>query len=407
MVYTFYTRGRNTPAAWPSIRLPEPLSREFADACEACAALERVDDGFRLHGVTLPDHRSAEFWPRAFEVLEAWRQRQHAEAKDVAALIDGFREHEAYTSLAPSTRRGYDGSADILRAAWAYELPTLITAVDCQQLIDEFGNTPAKANQLRAFMSRLFSWGIPRGFLEINPAEPTEKIPGGEPWKPWPEWAFETLIEHAPFNCLMPAISSIFTGQRQVDVLKMPRPRPVDVEIEVTAQKTSSTVWIPIHTTYRAWIERATALYVAGNEARAADRRPAVVSGALHLGVRGLPYQTTDGFRSEWQRLMATKPFRRFREERIVFHGLRKNAVNNLLEVGCTETQVGAIVNMSEQMVRHYGRDVNLKRLARDGMQMLEARWAEVGPKFLEREQNANWKPARRIGNRWERSRPE
>ena len=53
--------------------------------------------------------------------------------------------------------------------------------------------------------------------------------------------------------------------------------------------------------------------------------------------------------------------FMRFREERIVFHGLRRNAVINLLEAGCTESQVGAIVNISEQMVRHYARDVRVR----------------------------------------------
>lgn len=72
------------------------------------------------------------------------------------------------------------------------------------------------------------------------------------------------------------------------------------------------------------------------------------------------------------------KIFKRFREERIVFHGLRKNAVIMLLEAGCTESQVGAIVNMSEQMVRHYGRDVRIRELARQGMKLLEDRWAEL-----------------------------
>jgi transposase len=100
---------------------------------------------------------------------------------------------------------------------------------------------------------------------------------------------------------------------------------------------------------------------------------------------------------------MDTEPFKRFREERLVFHGLRKNAVIALLEVGCTEAEVGAIVNMSEQMVRHYGREVSLKALARNGMKLLESRWKDVRPVALEQEQNANWKPSVRIGNRWTR----
>jgi hypothetical protein len=41
---------------------------------------------------------------------------------------------------------------------------------------------------------------------------------------------------------------------------------------------------------------------------------------------------------------------KRLRAHRIVFHGLRKNAVIMLLEVGCTEDEVGAIVGMSPAM---------------------------------------------------------
>jgi hypothetical protein len=51
--------------------------------------------------------------------------------------------------------------------------------------------------------------------------------------------------------------------------------------------------------------------------------------------------------------------FQRFRAERVVFHGTRKNAVNNLLEVGCSEARVAAIVNMSPPMVHHYSKKVN------------------------------------------------
>jgi hypothetical protein len=47
-----------------------------------------------------------------------------------------------------------------------------------------------------------------------------------------------------------------------------------------------------------------------------------------------------------------------------VFHGLRKNAENKLLEAGCTRAEMSAIVAMSEQMVRHYSRDLNKRRLA-------------------------------------------
>lgn len=384
--YLFYTRYRNTPREWPSIPLPaDAVSKEFAERYEICLELDHDAEGFSIGGQRLPNLRAADFWSTAKSLLQKKRRHEHEEAKDFEALITAFEEHEAYLSLAKSTKRGYDRSADLVRGNWAYDLPADLTTVDAQQAIDALGETPAAANQFRAYLSRLMSWGIPRGFSATNPVQFTEKIPGGEPWKPWPDWAFDIFFRHAPFHLLLPAVSVLFTGQRQSDILTMLRPKRTDVTIEVKAQKTGGTVWIPIHTDYRHWIAKS----------------PVTDSTHLHLGVRGLPYQTTDGFRSEWQRTMNTEPFQRFRDERLVFHGLRKNAVINLLEVGCTENQVGAIVNMSEQMVRHYGQDVSLRALARDGMKLLEARGSEVLPAAMERERNTNWKPAVRIGNRW------
>lgn len=386
-IYTFYTRNRNTAAALPSIAMPEPLSSDFSSAVDICNALERADDKWFLHGAELPDHRSKDFWKTARKVHKAYEQRQHADAKDFTALTEAFAAHEAFTKLAKSTRRGYEASSAMVVAAWAFDMPADLSTVDAQQAIDALGDTPATANQFRAYLSRLMAWGVPRGYCTANPVQFTEKIPGGEPWKPWPEWAWEILVEHAPFNLLFPAVSALFTGQRQGDVLLMKRPRDGETSIEVRAQKTDSTVWVPIHSAYRPWI----------------DKAPKGDSVQMHLGVKGMPYETTDGFRADWQRLMNTEPFKPFRENRLVFHGIRKNAVINLLEVGCNETQVGAICNMSAEMVRHYGRDVRVKVLAKDGMKLLESRWAEVKQPALEQEQNANWKPSVRIGNRWRR----
>ena len=48
----------------------------------------------------------------------------------------------------------------------------------------------------------------------------------------------------------------------------------------------------------------------------------------------------------------------------LVFHGLRKSAVVMLLEVGCTTAEVQAITGQSMQMVEHYAKQVNQKKLA-------------------------------------------
>lgn len=365
-VYTFYTRFRNTKEAWPSIALPEPLEKEFSERLSICEAMARDEKGFLLDGKRLPDLKSKEFWPEATKAHEAFIRRGRQGIKDFKALVEAFQSetNPFWTKLAASTQRGYRTSGDIIKETWGDDLPVDLTTVDAQDAIDALGETPAKANQFRAFLSRLMAWGASRGYCKTNVVEMTEKIPGGEPWVPWPNWAFEILLEHAPFHMQMIAMSAFFTGQRQGDVLAMTKPKAGENTIAVRAQKTGNTVWIPIHFAYWKWI----------------DRVPTSDSVMLHAGARATSYKSPDGFRTEWQKLMAKDAYKPFRENRIVFHGLRKNAVINLLEVGCTENQVGAICNMSAQMVQHYGREVALRSLAKDAMKLMEARWSEIEP---------------------------
>jgi len=105
--------------------------------------------------------------------------------------------------------------------------------------------------------------------------------------------------------------------------------------------------------------------------------------GALGRASGCQPAWTYEGFKTAWQREMNLEKLARFREERIVFHGTRKNAVNNLLEVGCSEERVAAIVKMSPAMVHHYSKKVSQFQLARTAMKQFEAGWAELRPHVL------------------------
>jgi len=49
-----------------------------------------------------------------------------------------------------------------------------------------------------------------------------------------------------------------------------------------------------------------------------------------------------------------------------------------LLEAGCTEDEVSSIVEQTPQMVRHYSKDVNKRRLAVNAMRKLEDGWKET-----------------------------
>ena len=100
----------------------------------------------------------------------------------------------------------------------------------------------------------------------------------------------------------------------------------------------------------------------------------------LHLMANGAPW-TYEGWKTAWQKELEKEVDGKnpgsLQRTALGVHGLRKNAVCMLLEVGCTEEQVSAIVGMSPQMVRHYAKEVSKFRLARSAIKLLEAGWAE------------------------------
>ena len=203
------------------------------------------------------------------------------------------------------------------------------------------------------------------GYGTSNPVEHTETLEDGGTYDPWSPWAFEYFFQNARIGLHLPVYSGLFTGQRLSDVIKMHRPLEGVTEMPLVAQKTNELVPVQIHSEYRAIIR-----------AQKSEHE------MLHLREDGEPW-TYEGFKTAWQREMNKPAFDRFRAERVVFHGTRKNAVNNLLEVGCSEARVAAIVNMSPAMVHHYSKKVSQFRLARAAMEQFEAGWEKLRPSVL------------------------
>jgi hypothetical protein len=141
----------------------------------------------------------------------------------------------------------------------------------------------------------------------------------------------------------------------------MLRPKSTDTEMPLVAKKTDNRVPVQIHSEYRTLIDAAPV-----------DKDNPQI--ALHLMADGAPW-SYEGFETAWGRELDKPAMAFFRDKRLVFHGLRKNAVNMLLEVGCTEEQVAAIVGMSAAMVHHYSKEVSKFRLARSAMEILESGW--------------------------------
>jgi hypothetical protein len=390
-LYYVYHKYRSTPKAWPPVRLPDdPLSAEFAARAHLCERLVFQDNDFRFVDVSgrqhpLPspeDHLT--FWAALDKAEEIGKRLAAGERKTFRGLILEFKDSDAYKKkIADNTRKEYDRYLDMVEAAWGEDPVANLTPVDAQKAIDSYQETPSAARYFRAVLSRLIAWGIPRGYRSDNPIRDTEKVDSDGTYEPWPDWAFELWFQHARIGLHLPVYTGLFTGQRSIDVFKMKRPGVRATEMPIFAQKTGEYVPIQIHSEYRALID---ATLPSGDVKILHEDEL-----ALHLREDGHPW-TLAGARTAWQREMTFEApdgaepavvekaaaMKRLREARVVFHGLRKNAVIMLLEAGCTEKEVEKIVGMSAQMVDHYAKRVSARRLAISAMKKLEAGWAEV-----------------------------
>jgi hypothetical protein len=385
-VYIYYEKFRGTARAWPRVSLPsDPFSTEFVRRVQQCERLAaaRDDSGQWTWRITdavgrlcpLPDPKQAHaFWDAVDKAEKIGTQLAAGDRKTFAALVREYRDSDAFNTLAKETRSGYSRYLGIIEESWGNDPVASLTPVDVQKAIDSYQATPASARYFRSVLSRLISWGIPRGYRNDNPVEHTEKVGKEGTYSPWPDWAFEIFLDHARVGLHLPVYSALYTGQRSADIFKMLRPKSLASEMPIVQQKTGIAVPVQIHSDYRAIIDAAKADHV-----------------MLHLREDGHPW-TQDGFQTAWQRELSYRPpaqvapeqrdkaaaMKRLRDHRIVFHGLRKNAVINLLEVGCTEDEVGAIVGMSPAMVRHYAREVRKHHLAINAMKKLEAGWKGI-----------------------------
>jgi integrase len=207
---------------------------------------------------------------------------------------------------------------------------------------DDMADTPAAANGMLRSLSALLSWSVPRGYRADNPCKHVPSLKSGDGWGPW-SWEMIELVEREAPTWMWHAIAlAVYTGQRQGDVLGMSWRQVRGDTIEVRQAKAGRELIVPLHRRLAA---------VLSQIEKASVR--------ILTNTRGQPW-TSDGFRASWAKALPAE----IKAAGLVFHGLRKSAVVTLLEAGCTDAEVAAITGQTRQMVEHYSRAVNQRKLA-------------------------------------------
>ena len=131
--------------------------------------------------------------------------------------------------------------------------------------------------------------------------------------------------------------------------------------VHVVQEKTGAEIWVPLHPDLQA-------------ELAVTERGGETIVAAELLRSDGLPSATAgqplsqDAFKKYWQRELKRLGLNGDKYENTL-HGLRKNATINLLEAGCTNSQVKAITGHSTYlMVNLYGAKVNQRHQAKEAM---------------------------------------
>lgn len=257
----------------------------------------------------------------------------------VPQLATLYYKSPDFRKLADSTRKVYRIYIDRLSAL----LPTApageLEPSDIRRLADNMADTPGAANLLVSTCSTLYRWGRSRGHVQNNPTRDIGMLELGE-HDPWPADLLDAGLEAEDQRIRLAIHLLYFTAQRIGDVTRMRWSDVRDDRIVITAQKTGRRMDIPLHATLASELAR-----------------------APRAGMTMLTRQ--DGKPISAARLRELiKAFAQEHGRDIVPHGLRKNAVNALLEAGCTVAETAAISGQTLQMVEHYAKMRSQSKLA-------------------------------------------
>ena len=291
----------------------------------------------------LPDFSSASFWP-SYAARKAHRDaRQSSNAYTVADLLQAYQKSAKFDKLADNTQKLYVGAIRKIETVWGEFPVNDLTPYYIRRAINGEGWGGATQNIVTAVLGAIYTWGRRNELTSADPVKDIERGKGGE-HLPWPDDLVEAALVCDDDTVRLAVHLLYFTGQRIGDVLKM---RWGDVRpdhIYVEQEKTGKVVEPPIIAALQAEL----------------DRTP-------RKGIRILEGVNYNHLRRKLQ------GFTKARGLHTVPHGLRKNAVNVLLEAGCTIAEVAAITGQTFQVVEHYAAKVNRRKLGSAAIVKLEA----------------------------------
>lgn len=115
----------------------------------------------------------AEVWAQLAKLKEA-----PPEVDDMSKLIAAYHRSMQFAALSPNTQADYNHYSKRIIRVFGHMLPSHIKAPHIRQFMDALAEQGkiVTANRHHSYMSILFSWGLERSWVELNPAKQVRKF---------------------------------------------------------------------------------------------------------------------------------------------------------------------------------------------------------------------------------------
>lgn len=302
----------------------------------------RKKEGGKDYYVRLPnpdDPRFAEAYQRAKGKVD----REAPKAGTMKALVAEYRASAEFRNI-PSdvTKRNYERYLDIFERDYGGNQVRDMSQADVFRERDKYSDTPGKANNWLSRLNTLMKFGIGRGYRSSNPCEKVKLLPIGE-HDPWPANVLKVALEQATPMTRLAIILGLCTGARIGDAIKLRHDWHDGEMLEFRSSKKQIDVAVPMHPMLL--------------DELAKHERKAVT---LLYDRTGRPFKTTGALQERVRDLM-----KRIGHPGFTFHGLRKNAACYLSELGLSDREIGSILAMDTDTVRHYTKKSRALMVAR------------------------------------------
>lgn len=228
---------------------------------------------------------------KVLQAAAALESRREKPKRDVAALVDAYRQSPRWRELATSTQRDYDGCYAVCLPVLGHIRVERLTPGQLTRYMDWRGEqSRVRANHELAAISAAYAWGVARDWCPSNPAGAVRKFSIARRQRYVTDAEFWSCHDSAPPVIQVAMVLALVTGLRLSDLLSLRLSAATDDGLLVATSKTGERLLF-------GWTPR---LRAAVDACAAIPARPDICPWLLPT--RSGDRYTRDGFQSIWQR---------------------------------------------------------------------------------------------------------